>query len=55
MWRGETEDAYADAAVIGTLAIALKLLGRAATMDEAQKTAETLWRERDRGRFLEVA
>jgi len=55
VWRGETEDAYADTAVIGTLAIALKLLGRAATMDEAQKTAETLWRERDRGRFLEVA
>ncbi len=55
VWRGETEDAYADAAVTGTLAIAFKLLGRAATMEEAQRTAETRWRERDRGKFLAVA
>ena len=36
LWHGDIEDDYAEAAVTGTVAIALKLMGRAGTADEAQ-------------------
>lgn len=55
VWSGEAEDAYADAAITGTLAVALKLLGRAPSMEEAQQAAESMWRDRDRDRLLAVA
>ena len=55
LWQGETTNEYAEAAVAGTLAIVLKALGRADSMEEAQAAAETLWRDRDKARFLEVA
>lgn len=55
IWRGEAEDSYADAAITGTLAVALKLLGKVPTMEEAQAAAEAMWRDRDRGRLLAVA
>ena len=48
VWRGEEEDEYALAAVIGTLAIALRALGKAATVEEAEAAANALWRARDR-------
>ena len=48
VWRGEDGDAYANAAVIGTAAIALNLLGRAATSGEAIAMAETMWGERNK-------
>jgi len=51
VWKGEEQDAYADAAITGTMALALKLLGRAETTDAAQTQAETLWRDRDRSRL----
>jgi anthranilate phosphoribosyltransferase len=56
IWRGEVEetaqDAYAEAAVTGTLAIALRAMGLAPDMQAAQNRAETLWRSRDTGRLL---
>lgn len=55
LWRGESVDAYATAAVTGTLAIALKALGRAATVDEAQAQADAMWASRDRGRLAAAA
>jgi anthranilate phosphoribosyltransferase len=55
VWRGEVEDAYADAAVTGTLAIALKALERAASIEDAQAAAEQIWRQRDRGRLVTAA
>ncbi len=48
-WRGELEDDYAAAAVTGTLAIALRTLGRARDVEAAQGQAETLWQARDKG------
>ncbi len=48
LWRGEQEDIYGRAAVIGTLAIALKTLGHADTIDDAEAQAERLWRNRNR-------
>lgn len=55
LWRGEIADDYATAAVTGTLAIALKTLGRAGDLDAAQALAETLWAARDRERLKAAA
>ena len=52
VWRGDTGDDYATAAITGPLAIALKLLGRASTLEGAQTAAQDLWRRRDRQRLL---
>ena len=52
VWRGEADDAYAEAAIIGTLAIALRTMGLAPDMQMAQSRAEELWRGRDTGRLL---
>ncbi len=51
LWRGDADDAYATAAVTGTVAIALRLLGRAGAMDEAYAEAGRMWDGRDRERL----
>lgn len=51
VWRGEDDDAYARLSVIGTAAVALKLLGRAGSIDEAQDQAAALWERRARDRL----
>lgn len=51
VWRGQAQHEYGEAAVTGTLAIALKLLGDADTQESAQAMANALWQERDRTRF----
>ncbi|MCK5523419.1 MAG: glycosyl transferase family protein [Thiomargarita sp.] len=43
LWRGEIEDEYAEGAVIGTAAIALKLMGKAVSIDEAHEKARKMW------------
>ncbi len=48
VWSGEVEDEYAAAAVTGTIAIALKLMGRAGSIDEAQAQALAMWEARDK-------
>jgi anthranilate phosphoribosyltransferase len=53
--RGEACDDYGDAAVTGTLAIALKALGRAETIEAAEAQAKAMWRDRDRDRLTAVA
>lgn len=55
LWQGKISNGYAEASVTGTLAIALKALGRAGTMEDAQAEANSLWQDRDKDRFLEVA
>jgi len=47
VWRGEEVDDYGLAAVIGTLAIALKLLGRATSQEDAHQLAQNIWQNRD--------
>ncbi|NQV55783.1 MAG: glycosyl transferase family protein [Rhodospirillales bacterium] len=51
IWRGEEQDDYADGAVAGTLAIALKLIGRAASIAAADTAARALWDGRDKARM----
>ena len=57
LWKGELDDPYGRASVTGTMAIALKTMGRAASIDAAQAEAERIWEARDRtsllGRALE--
>ncbi len=55
VWRGEEQDTHGELAVIGTAAIALKLLGRAKTREEADRLARDMWNNRDASRFLRAA
>jgi anthranilate phosphoribosyltransferase len=48
LWRGEWEAPGAVAAVVGTAAMALQLLGRAAGIAEAEAQGRRLWQERPR-------
>ena len=47
-WRGDETSEYADASIIGTLAIALKSMGQADTVEAAQAMAQNMWVNRDR-------
>lgn len=51
VWRGTAEHEYGVAAVIGTLAIALRLLKRVATNVEAEQLAREWWQSRNRNAF----
>lgn len=48
VWRGEQAHEYGEMAVIGTLALALRVLQRAASQDDALALARTWWQGRDR-------
>lgn len=50
LWTGEAADETASAVVAGTVAVALRAMGRAASVDEAEGMAQVMWRERDRTR-----
>lgn len=51
LWRGDLDDEYGTAAVISTAAVALKLLGRAASIETAQAAAKQFWAQRNRQRL----
>lgn len=51
VWRGELNDEFGQATVIGTAAIALKLLGKADDQAQAEALAAQFWAARDRNRF----
>lgn len=51
LWRGEIEDEYANAAVIGTLAITLKLMGKADTQQAAEALATEMWKNRAKDKY----
>jgi anthranilate phosphoribosyltransferase len=48
LWRGDITDEYGEAAIWGTLALALKTMGHAASQEDAQIVAENLWAKRDK-------
>lgn len=48
IWRGAGEDEYGAGAVISTAAVVLRMMGRAASRDEALAQAEEMWRRRAR-------
>lgn len=47
-WRGESEEEYGEAAVIGTAAIALHLMRKAPTPEAATELARDMWHSRNR-------
>lgn len=51
LWDGTLTDAYAQATVTGTAAIALRVLGKAQSPAEAQKLAEEMWAKRDKNKI----
>jgi len=51
VWRSSEHDAYGELAIIGTLAIALRLLQRADDQSSALQLAEKYWSERNRDRI----
>ncbi|MBI5451259.1 MAG: glycosyl transferase family protein [Gammaproteobacteria bacterium] len=51
LWRGDIDDEYGTAAVIGTTAIVLRLLQRAAGPQQALQQAGDLWQARPRQHF----
>jgi len=51
VWRGDEENDYARAAVTGTAAIALRLMGRADSVEDAEAKARELWDNRRRERL----
>ncbi len=53
VWRGDSDDAYALASVTGTIAVTLRAMGKADTMDAAETMAQGIWDARDRD-FLPV-
>lgn len=48
VWEGTTEHEYGEAAVVGTIALALFTLKQAATREEALALAESLWQQRNK-------
>jgi anthranilate phosphoribosyltransferase len=52
VWRGDVEDEFAEASIIGTAAVALKLLGKVETQGQAGKLARDYWLGRDRQRMV---
>ncbi len=55
VWRGAEADEYGEAAVVGTIALALWAMGLESDPARGQARAEALWRGRDRGSLAAVA
>lgn len=51
IWAGDDDDDYARAAITGTLAVVLKLMERADSVEAALETASEIWNGRDKGRL----
>jgi len=48
IWPGASDDAYAVASVTGTMAVTLRAMGKAGSIDEAESMAREIWERRDR-------
>ncbi len=46
LWRGEIQDEYGEATIIGTVAIALKAMGEADSIEAAEMLAADMWKRR---------
>jgi len=55
IWYGDETDAYGEAAVIGTTAYVLRLMGRASSPAEAVEHARNLWNTRNRAQLFQAA
>lgn len=54
-WRGEFDNAYAETSVVGTLAVTLRAMGKAGSIEEAEAMARDVWDARDRQFLTGVA
>jgi len=52
VWRGESDNELGIASVVGTIAVTLRTMGKAATIAEAEAQARDLWDARDKGTLL---
>ncbi len=52
-WSGEMQDPYAVQSVVGTIAITLRTMGKAGSIEQAEGQARDIWQARDRD-FLPV-
>ncbi len=55
VWSGELDDEYAEAAVVGTAAIALYTMGQADSRESAEAMAWEMWNSRNKQRFSKAA
>ncbi len=55
LWRGEIEYEYGTAAVIGTTAITLKMMGKANTIEDAETLAQKMWHNRPKEKYSNAA
>lgn len=55
VWNGNEEDEYGIGSVIGTAAIALRLMGKAESIESAEAQARAMWDARRRERFSAAA
>lgn len=51
LWRGKLNNEFAKASIIGTTAIALKLMAKANSQQSAQQLAENYWQQRDKSQY----
>ncbi len=54
IWNGELEDEFAQATIIGTLAVALKTVQKVTSQTQAQELATKFWLQRNQQRFDSV-
>ena len=52
VWQGKIQDEFGEASILGTAAVALKLLGKVDTQTQAQQLAEHYWHSRDKARWV---
>lgn len=55
IWAGDEADEYGEAAVIGTAAYVLRLMGRASSPDDAVAQARAMWDGRNKSRLFDAA
>jgi len=54
IWTGEIQDDYADAAIMGTMAVVLKLMQRADSQTDAMEKARQIWDNRLQGHRIKL-
>ncbi|MCK5727635.1 MAG: glycosyl transferase family protein [Methylococcales bacterium] len=52
IWQGTTQDEFAQATIIGTMAVALKVMKKVENQQQAQDVARYYWEKRDKQKFL---
>lgn len=55
LWAGETDNAYGVASITGSMAIALKTMGKVDTVEAAQALANSIWAARDKTQMIKEA